>query len=147
MRRVSGGSSSPEPTSRPLAATRSSSMAPTSAWSPFSRYLTPRVHPPDGDYRNVSSDEGVVGSACEPNSVMNDDQARFEQLVRTLGRPAMKFANVLVHDMDLAEEIVQEAFARAWASPNTPSPEVEFRRYLYRIVANLAHDHYRRQSR
>jgi RNA polymerase sigma-70 factor (ECF subfamily) len=78
---------------------------------------------------------------------MNDDQVRFEQMVRTLGRPAMKFANVLVHDMDLAEEIVQEAFARAWASPNTPAPEVEFRRYLYRIVANLAHDHYRRQSR
>lgn len=78
---------------------------------------------------------------------MNDDQARFEQMVRNLGRPAMKFANALVHDMDLAEEIVQEAFARAWASPNTPAPEVEFRRYLYRIVVNLAHDHYRRQSR
>jgi RNA polymerase sigma factor (sigma-70 family) len=88
-----------------------------------------------------------VRSACDPNSGVNYDQARFEQMVRNLGRPAMKFANVLVHDMDLAEEIVQEAFARAWASPNTPSPEVEFRRYLYRIVANLAHDHYRRQSR
>ncbi len=59
----------------------------------------------------------------------------------------MKFANVLVHDVDLAEEIVQEAFARAWAAPNTPSPEVEFRRYLYRIITNLAHDYYRRQSR
>jgi len=87
-----------------------------------------------------------VGSACERNRVMND-QAWFEQMVRSLGRPAMKFANVLVHDTDLAEEIVQEAFARCWASPNTPKPEVEFRRYLYRIVTNLAHDYYRRQSR
>ncbi|HXL78588.1 MAG TPA: RNA polymerase sigma factor [Candidatus Eisenbacteria bacterium] len=78
---------------------------------------------------------------------MNDDQAWFEQRVRTLGRPAMKYANVLVHDMNLAEEIVQEAFARAWASPTTPSVEVEFRSYLYRIIANLAHDYYRRQSR
>lgn len=78
---------------------------------------------------------------------MNDDRVRFEQMVRILGRPAMKFANVLVHDIDLAEEIVQEAFARAWASPNTPAPEVEFRRYLYRIITNLAHDYYRRQSR
>jgi RNA polymerase sigma factor (sigma-70 family) len=76
-----------------------------------------------------------------------DDRSWFEQMVKTLGRPAMKFANVLVHDVDLAEEIVQEAFARAWAAPNTPSPEVEFRRYLYRIITNLAHDYYRRQSR
>jgi len=79
--------------------------------------------------------------------MVNDDQAWFEHLVRTLGRPAMKYANVLVHDMNLAEEIVQEAFARAWASPTTPSVEVEFRRYLYRIVANLAHDYYRSQAR
>jgi RNA polymerase sigma factor (sigma-70 family) len=87
-----------------------------------------------------------VGSVCEPKNVI-DDQVWFEQMVRGLGRPAMKFANVLVHDIDLAEEIVQEAFARCWASPNTPSPEVEFRRYLYRIITNLAHDYYRRQSR
>lgn len=76
-----------------------------------------------------------------------DDQVWFERLVRTFGRAAVKYANVLVHDVDLAEEIVQEAFARAWASPNTPSPEVEFRRYLYRIIANLAHDYFRKQSR
>jgi len=54
---------------------------------------------------------------------------------------------VLVHDFDLAEEIVQEAFARMWASPKTPSVEVEFRRYLYRTITNLAHDHYRRRAR
>src|SRR2546427_24403 len=78
---------------------------------------------------------------------MNADRPLFKRWVQGRGRPAMKFANVLVHDTELAEEIVQEAFARAWASPNTPSPEVEFRRYLYRIVANLAHDQYRRQSR
>lgn len=78
---------------------------------------------------------------------MGDDRLWFEQLVRTLGRPAMKFANVLVHDIDLSKEIVQEAFARAWSASNTPSSEVEFRRYLYRIITNLAHDYYRRQSR
>jgi RNA polymerase sigma factor (sigma-70 family) len=79
--------------------------------------------------------------------VKNDDRLWFEPLVRSLGRPATKFANVLVHDFDLAEEIVQEAFARMWASPNTPAPELEFRRYLYRIITNLAHDYYRRRAR
>ena len=47
--------------------------------------------------------------------------------------------------MDVAQEIVQEAYARLWAAPNTPSDEVEFRRYLYRTIANLAHN-YRRQK-
>ncbi len=77
----------------------------------------------------------------------NDDRLWFEPLVLSLGRPAMKFANVLVRDSDLAEEMVQEAFARMWASPNTPTPEIEFRRYLYRIITNLANDYYRKRAR
>jgi RNA polymerase sigma factor (sigma-70 family) len=76
-----------------------------------------------------------------------DERLWFEGVVLSLARPATKFANVLVHDFDLAEEIVQEAFARMWASPNTPSAEVEFRRYLYRTITNLAHDHHRRRAR
>ncbi len=38
------------------------------------------------------------------------DRLWFEEIVLSLARPATKFANVLVHDFDLAEEIVQEAF-------------------------------------
>jgi RNA polymerase sigma-70 factor (ECF subfamily) len=76
-----------------------------------------------------------------------DERPWFEGIVSSLARPATKFANVLVHDFDLAEEIVQEAFARMWASPNTPSNEIEFRRYLYRTITNLANDHYRKSAR
>src|SRR5258708_38017651 len=76
-----------------------------------------------------------------------DERQWFEGVVSTLARPATKFANVLVHDIDLAEEIVQEAFARMWASPNTPSTEAEFRRYLYRTITNLANDYFRRRDR
>ena len=68
-------------------------------------------------------------------------------MVAALARPATKFANVLVHDFDLAEEIVQEAFARMWASPRMPFEEVHFRRYLYRTITNLSHDYYRRRAR
>ena len=85
----------------------------------------------------------------EPKAAgMKDRDPRwFESMVVNLARPATKFANVLVHDYDLAEEIVQEAFARMWASPNMPSEEVHFRRYLYRTVTNLSHDYYRRLAR
>jgi len=50
---------------------------------------------------------------------------------------------MLVQDIDIAEEIVQEGFARAWASPATPADPIEFRRWLYRIITNLANDHFR----
>jgi RNA polymerase sigma-70 factor (ECF subfamily) len=53
---------------------------------------------------------------------------------------------MLVQNIDVAEEIVQEGFARAWASPATPADPVEFRRWLYRIITNLAHDHFRRRK-
>jgi RNA polymerase sigma factor (sigma-70 family) len=80
--------------------------------------------------------------------VTNERDPRwFESMVVALARPATKFANVLVHDFDLAEEIVQEAFARMWASPNMPAEEVHFRRYLYRTITNLSHDYHRRQAR
>jgi len=54
---------------------------------------------------------------------------------------------MLVQDIDVAEEMVQEGFARAWASPGTPADPVEFRRWLYRIITNLANDHFRRRKR
>jgi RNA polymerase sigma-70 factor (ECF subfamily) len=68
----------------------------------------------------------------------------FEPLVRTFEGPALRFALMLVRDRAIAEEIVQEAFARVWASPKTPSEEVEFRRWLFRAISNLATDHVRR---
>ena len=50
---------------------------------------------------------------------------------------------MLVQNRATAEELVQEAFARVWASPNTPSAEPQFRRWLYRTITNLARDYHR----
>ena len=52
---------------------------------------------------------------------------------------------MLVQNRATAEELVQEAFARVWASPNTPSAEPDFRRWLYRAITNLARDNQRRR--
>ena len=76
----------------------------------------------------------------------DEDRPWFEPLVRSLSRPALKYAQIQVLNSDIAQEIVQEAFARVWASSKTPSREDEFRRWLYRVIANLANDYHRRQA-
>ena len=73
------------------------------------------------------------------------DRSWFEPLARTFERPAYHFAVMLTGNRATAEELVQEAFARVWASPRTPSAEPEFRRWLYRTITNLARDYHRRQ--
>ena len=80
-------------------------------------------------------------------ALRSDDRAWFDPLVRSLSSRALKFALMNVTDIETAQDLVQEAFARCWASPNTPSAEADFHRWLYRIIANLARDHHRQRAR
>src|SRR5437016_12101583 len=75
------------------------------------------------------------------------EEAWMEPMVAALSRPAFQLAAALVKDAGIAEEIVQEAFLRALVSRRTPREMSEFRRWLYRIVLNLAREHHRRQMR
>ena len=52
-----------------------------------------------------------------------------------------------VRNLELAQDIVQEAFARVWASARTPQPAPEFKRFLYRAITNLVIDHHRHEQR
>jgi RNA polymerase sigma factor (sigma-70 family) len=54
---------------------------------------------------------------------------------------------MLVGDIEIAQDVVQDAFVRCWASANTPSSEPDFRRWLYRVIANLARDYHRQRAR
>jgi RNA polymerase sigma factor (sigma-70 family) len=80
-------------------------------------------------------------------AVSSDDRSWFDPLVRSLGNRAVRFALVNVGDLETAQDIVQEAFARCWASASTPSAEADFQRWLYRVIVNLARDYHRRRVR
>jgi len=69
----------------------------------------------------------------------------FETLVRDLEEAAFRYALWLVRDVAVAEDVLQEALTRVWHSPNTPSEPTEFKRWLYRTMANLARDQRRRR--
>ena len=75
----------------------------------------------------------------------SDDRSWFDPLVRSLGNRALRFAFMNVGDLETAKDVVQEAFIRCWSSPNTPSNEVEFLPWLYRVIINLARDYHRQR--
>lgn len=77
----------------------------------------------------------------------SDDRSWFDPLVRSLGNRALAFALMNVGNVETAQDIVQEAFIRCWTSPKTPSTEVEFLRWVYRVIVNLTRDYYRQQAR
>lgn len=77
----------------------------------------------------------------------SDDRSWFDPLVRSLSNRALRFALMNVGDLETAQDVVQEAFIRCWSSPKTPSNEVEFLPWLYRVIVNLARDHHRQRVR
>jgi len=49
-------------------------------------------------------------------------------------------------DPDLAEDVAQEAFIRAWVNLPRYRPHAPFRSWVYRIATNAALDHFRRRK-
>lgn len=79
------------------------------------------------------------------NSVPGDSW--IDPYVQGVGNRAFQFAAAMLKDPDIAEEIVQEAFVRAWLSPRTPREMPGFERWLFRTIVNLVRDHQRRRLR
>ena len=72
------------------------------------------------------------------------DKDIFEQLYRQHYAAALLYAQGLCRSRPLAEDMVQEAFCRAWLS--LPDHVVSFRSWLFRVLRNLIIDHLRRQK-
>lgn len=75
------------------------------------------------------------------------DAQAFEALVRCLVRPALATAWEFVHDRDDAEDVVQEAFARAWRSLARYDPVRPFAPWYFTILRNVARNAARRDRR
>lgn len=72
------------------------------------------------------------------------DSDLFERLYRQYYTAALLYARSLCRSQHLAEDMVQEAFCRAWLS--LPDHVVSFRSWLFRVLRNLIIDHQRRQK-
>lgn len=80
---------------------------------------------------------------------MNRDDlyGQFKQLFQTLYDPLSKYAYTLVHDHDMAEDIVQEVFVRIWEKHQAVIQSPQVRPYLYRAVRNACFNQLGAQKR
>ena len=76
---------------------------------------------------------------------LDGDEAAFGHLVRRYQRRLTAFLSQLVGDIELARELSQEAFVRAWSALERFNPKYRFSTWLFRIAHNLGIDQLRRR--
>lgn len=85
------------------------------------------------------SDERLVELA------LDGDEDAYGTLVRRYQRRLTAFLGQLVGDIELARELSQEAFIRAWSALERFNPRYRFSTWLFRIAHNLGIDQLRRR--
>lgn len=74
------------------------------------------------------------------------DRHAFDQVVARHGAFALRVATRLVTDAMVAEDLVQDAFVKAWAQAGRfDGSRARFTTWLYRVIINLSIDHRRRR--
>jgi RNA polymerase sigma-70 factor (ECF subfamily) len=91
------------------------------------------------DTADQVTDESLVVLA------LDGDETAFALLVRRYQRRLTAFLGQLVGDSELARELSQEAFIRAWSALERFDPRYRFSTWLFRIAHNLGIDQLRRR--
>jgi RNA polymerase sigma-70 factor (ECF subfamily) len=85
-----------------------------------------------------------VPTAPVPSARAGEVEALFERLFAEHQAPILNYLYRLLGDPALAEDLTQEAFARAWRARAQLVQADNPRAYLYRIATNAARDQMRR---
>lgn len=70
--------------------------------------------------------------------VRDQDQEKFAELVRRYEKKLVRYAQFLVNDHDMAIDIVQESFIKAFQNLRSFDQKKRFSPWMYRIVHNQA---------
>ena len=90
------------------------------------------------DYRD-SSDPDLVG-LCK-----RGDERAAAELLRRFERPVFSLIYRMVRDRELAEDLAQEAFVRAFNNLARYDPSFKFSSWLFKVAYNLTIDHLRKK--
>jgi RNA polymerase sigma-70 factor (ECF subfamily) len=91
--------------------------------------------------------EGLDGTPATGIAEAARDRVRFEEDALALADDVWRVARRLARDQAQAEDLVQEAYSRAFRSWRSFQPGTNLRAWLLRIVHNLAIDQARRRKR
>jgi RNA polymerase sigma-70 factor (ECF subfamily) len=78
--------------------------------------------------------------------VLRGDQGAFETIVRKYQQPMLNYVSRMVHEREMALDVSQEVFLRAYASLSSFRPEYKFSTWLFRIASNYLIDHWRKKK-
>lgn len=90
---------------------------------------------------NKSDEQSLVEAA------QKGDQKAFGLLIRQNQKRLMRFVFGLVGSFDVAEDIVQEAFVKAYTAIQSFQTEYAFYPWLATIARNLAYNHIHREEK
>ena len=90
---------------------------------------------------SAASDQDLVASAREGH------MEAYDQLVRRHRRSVFAFIRRLVRDRDLAEDLTQDVFVRAYRAFGRLRPDSNHRAWLFKIATNCAYTALRRGRR
>lgn len=78
--------------------------------------------------------ESLEKNICE--SICNGDKNAFESVFKKYYKHLCAYANQIVADLDISEEIVQEMFFQLWQKRDSLSIETSLKSYLFRAIHN-----------
>jgi len=94
-----------------------------------------------GPEDRLVSDEWLARAAAA------GDTRALEELYRRYETPVVRYVQRFARDNDIAVDLFQEAFFRAYVNLGSFDPRRSFRPWLYRIATNVARDWIRHESR
>ncbi len=87
----------------------------------------------------TSPDSALAQEAAEGR------ESAFRELLERYERPVFALVYRMVRERDLAEDLAQDAFIRAFRGIGTYKPEYKFSSWIFKIAHNVTIDHLRRR--
>ncbi len=78
---------------------------------------------------------------------LQGDKKAFEELVMKYERKIYNYVLKMVADRELAIDIAQDTFLKAYAALDSNNPKFSFSTWIFRIAHNLVVDYFRKTSR
>ncbi len=75
------------------------------------------------------------------NDLRNGDEAGLKHYMATFGKPLRFFAYTIVHNKEVAEEIVADAFVKLWQGREQAKTAESVKAFLYLTTRNACYDH------